>query len=128
MSSEHYTSVPLEESANVVRILKSIILFRNLTNNECGKLVPLLKEIGCAAGDVVIEQGETGNAMYVIKQGEVEVWRHDEHDGRVSLGSLPEGSFFGELSLFDNLPRSASVQCAAPCSSTAWTVRTLSSF
>ena len=114
MSSEHYTSVPLEESANVVRILKSIILFRNLTNNECGKLVPLLKEIGCAAGDVVIEQGETGNAMYVIKQGEVEVWRHDEHDGRVSLGSLPEGSFFGELSLFDNLPRSASVQCAAP--------------
>lgn len=61
-----------------------------------------------AVGDVVLKEGETGETAYYIKSGKVEVSK--EKDGRkVHIAYLEAGATFGEMSMVDDLPRSASV-------------------
>jgi len=60
-------------------------------------------------GEPIARQGEIGECMYVIQQGQVEVVR--EQDGaEVQLATLGEGDFFGEMALFDRERRSATVR------------------
>lgn len=60
-------------------------------------------------GDTIVRQGDAGNAMYVIQDGEVEVVR--SYNGTtVRLAVLGQGDIFGELSLFGNNKRSATVR------------------
>jgi CRP/FNR family cyclic AMP-dependent transcriptional regulator len=60
-------------------------------------------------GTIIVRQGEVGNCMYVIQEGEVEVLlRKGDTDVRVAL--LHEGDFFGEMAIFDQDVRSATVR------------------
>jgi CRP/FNR family cyclic AMP-dependent transcriptional regulator len=60
-------------------------------------------------GDIIVREGDLGREMYVIRRGRVEVTR--SHDGRnVVLATLERGSFFGEMSLLEAEPRSATVR------------------
>lgn len=62
-------------------------------------------------GEVIVRQGEVGSCMYVIQEGQVEVFQ--EKEGRdVQLAVLQEGDFFGEMSLFDSAVRSATVRAS----------------
>ncbi|UCF37835.1 MAG: cyclic nucleotide-binding domain-containing protein [Acidobacteriota bacterium] len=57
----------------------------------------------------IVRQGEAGDCMYVIQQGEVEILQN--RDGReVILASLGTGDFFGEMALFEREVRSATVR------------------
>jgi len=60
-------------------------------------------------GEIIIEQGESGNCMYVIQSGEVEVLR-DNNDGPVQLAIRKTGDFFGEMALFSKEVRSATIR------------------
>ena len=60
------------------------------------------------AGDVVIRQGELGDQCFFIKEGEAEVWRHNEA-GRQHLASIGVGRCFGEDALVNEAARNASV-------------------
>ncbi len=60
-------------------------------------------------GEIIVRQGEVGNCMYVIQQGQVEVLlRKGEAD--VCVAVLGDGDFFGEMALFDQEVRSATVR------------------
>jgi len=60
-------------------------------------------------GEIIVRQGEAGDCMYVIQEGEVEViQRHGDTD--VELGTMSAGDFFGEMALFQNATRAASVR------------------
>lgn len=61
------------------------------------------------AGETIVREGESGDCLYVIQAGEVEVFQ--ERDGsEVQLAVLKESDFFGEGSLFDREKRSATVR------------------
>ncbi len=60
------------------------------------------------AGDVVIRQGELGDKCYFIKEGEAEVWRHND-SGRQHLATIGVGRCFGEDALVNEAARNASV-------------------
>ena len=60
-------------------------------------------------GEVIIKQGESGNCMYVIQSGEVEVIR-DNNGKEVQLALRREGDFFGEMALFSREVRSATIR------------------
>lgn len=63
-------------------------------------------------GQLVFAQGEKADAFYVICAGRVRVFR-SEGSARKDLATLEEGSFFGEMALLSEAPRSASVEAAA---------------
>lgn len=60
-------------------------------------------------GEVIIRQGDSGNCMYVIQAGQVEVVR-DNNGKEVRLAVRKEGDFFGEMALFSREVRSATVR------------------
>jgi len=62
-------------------------------------------------GENIIRQGESGNCMYVIQSGEVEVVQTTDH-GPQRLALLKSGDFFGEMSIFEKEVRSATVRAA----------------
>src|SRR5262245_50734724 len=60
------------------------------------------------AGDVVFRDGETGEEMYIVNSGAVEVIKEVE-GRRTVLSRLEKGDFFGEMAILEALPRSATV-------------------
>jgi CRP-like cAMP-binding protein len=60
-------------------------------------------------GEIIIQQGESGDSMYVVLDGLVEVLVSQESE-IVRLTVLGEGEFFGEMGLFEHRPRSATVR------------------
>ncbi len=57
-------------------------------------------------GEIIFKEGDRGEAMYVIQAGKVRITR-DGPSGEITLGLLGSGEIFGEMALFDRLPRSA---------------------
>jgi len=62
-------------------------------------------------GEVIVRQGETGNCMYVIQAGQVDVVQ-SRGEEQVHLATLKAGDFFGEMALFEREVRSATVRAA----------------
>jgi CRP-like cAMP-binding protein len=66
-----------------------------------------------ADGEMIVTQGESGECMYVIQEGEVEVFMH--RDGRdIPIAVRRSGEFFGEMAIFEREKRSASVRARGP--------------
>jgi CRP/FNR family cyclic AMP-dependent transcriptional regulator len=66
-------------------------------------------------GAIVLNEGDHSHSMYVILSGRVKVYLSDEEGNEVILNTLGTGDYFGELSLLDDAPRSASVVTLEPC-------------
>lgn len=62
-----------------------------------------------ASGAVIVREGESGDCMYVVQGGEVEVVQAGD-DGEQRLALLTAGDFFGEMAVFERQPRSATVR------------------
>lgn len=62
------------------------------------------------AGTVLFEEGQPGDYMYVVTQGEVEIRRQVGESDRV-LAVLGDGEFFGEMAILNGRPRSATAVC-----------------
>ena len=63
-----------------------------------------------ADGEVIIRQGESGNCMYVVQGGRVEVLQDSLKGGEQHLAFLEAGDFFGEMAVFEKETRSATVR------------------
>src|SRR5262249_43449115 len=87
-----------------------------MDNGVLQTLVEVAQAEACAAGEVVFREGATGDALYVILRGAVDVIRQgrDGEEPKV-LAHLRAGSFFGEMSLITNEPRSATVVATEDC-------------
>ena len=59
-------------------------------------------------GSIIFEENSSGKEMYIIMSGKVKIIKKMDAAGTI-LATLEEGEFFGEMSLFDNHPRSATV-------------------
>ncbi len=66
------------------------------------------------AGAVLFEEGQPGDYMYVVQEGEVEIRRQVGETERV-LAVLPAGEFFGEMAILNGRPRSATAVCRTHC-------------
>lgn len=84
-------------------------LFQEISVQAFRQLIPGLQFLKLPAGADVVREGETGDGLYTIIRGEVEV----DQNGR-TLARLGAGSFFGELSLFIAKPRVATVRTRMP--------------
>lgn len=89
-------------------LIQDIFLFRQLNFDETLSLSSLLVQTEKKAGDVIIEEGELGRALYIVEHGEVVVFK-GEGKHRRELARLGPGELFGEMSLIENDLTSASV-------------------
>lgn len=95
------------------RSLDSVVaqapLFSELSPEDTRALVTSMEETHLPRGEVLFHEGDTGDRVYVVIEGKVKLGRH-ANDGRENLlAILGPGQMFGELSLFDPGPRSATV-------------------
>ncbi len=60
-------------------------------------------------GQILCQEGEKGHSMFILLKGQVEISINSFSDNPQSLGVMPEGSFFGEMSLLEDKPRSATI-------------------
>ncbi len=72
------------------------------------------KQIQILNGSVLFREGEQGDCAYVIEEGKILVYLEREGE-EVPISLLKKGEIFGEMSLIDNLPRSASVKAIEDC-------------
>jgi len=62
-----------------------------------------------ANGEIIVRQGESGDCMFAIQKGQIEVVRSGK-DGEVRVAVLEEGEIFGEMAIFEREARSATVR------------------
>ena len=90
--------------------LPRIPLFGGVADETVARVVAMFREHRLARGSTVCREGEFGHALYVVYAGEVVVTRNvAEHDRDVRVARLGPGEFFGEMTLIDPQPRSATV-------------------
>ncbi len=94
----------------LIKILSQISIFNGLSDEELKNIIPLLKTLTSPPETLIIKEGTEGDSMYIIKKGSVCVAKTENNRDYITLGNLYSGSYFGELSLIDNLPRSADVK------------------
>jgi CRP-like cAMP-binding protein len=94
--------------------LRSIPLFSKVSDDDLEALASMLIERRFPKNSTIVEEGLAGDYMYVIREGRVKVTKAS-NDGREKIMNfLDEGAFFGEMSLLDQEPRSASVKTLVP--------------
>jgi CRP-like cAMP-binding protein len=93
-------------------LLAQIPLFDTLASEDLDALAGRMTERTFKQGEIVFKQGDKGSSMYVVLSGAVQIFLPGggPEDPRVILKDARTGEYFGELSLFDDKPRSASVE------------------
>jgi putative ABC transport system ATP-binding protein len=81
------------------------------------------EEVRLAAGQVLFHQGERGDLVYAVEEGEIEIYRIRAHGAEEHLAVMGAGNYFGELGPMFNLPRSASARARTPSRVTACSLR-----
>ncbi len=89
-------------------LLKDVPLFALLDDQERAALAERLETTEVPAGKALFNRGDPGDSLYLVRGGEVEIFFKNDTGDRIVLESAREGDFFGEISLLDGGPRTAS--------------------
>lgn len=90
-------------------LFRKIPLFSELNDSELDAVMALASTNNVPKKSIVVQEGEMGNALYVILKGSVKISYYAPDGREVVLSLLQQGSIFGEMSLLDKQPRSATV-------------------
>jgi len=93
-----------------VLILKSVKIFSSVPEAQLVDMATVVETVDYSAGDVILNQGELGNSMYILANGKVRFF-----DGDKELGIVGGRAVFGELAALDPEPRSVSVSAVEDC-------------
>ena len=89
-------------------ILKDVQMFKLFDEEELRELCEHIEEREFVAGQTIFKLGDPGGAMHIVLSGRVELFIVDREGRRALVGEAESGEIFGEFSLFDSEPRSAS--------------------
>ena len=93
-----------------ILFLKNVPLFSTMPPDTLAWVAEAADETSCPSGETIFKKDSVGDSMYVIADGSVRI-----HDGDKKLATLPQGAFFGELSILDGETRSASASAETDC-------------
>jgi CRP/FNR family cyclic AMP-dependent transcriptional regulator len=89
-------------------LLSHVPLFERLDDEERSLLAAQIEGIDIPAGSTIFKRGDPGDSIFIVASGEVEIFVLDTTGQRIVFETAKAGDFFGELSLLDGDPRSAS--------------------
>ena len=90
--------------------LRHVWLFSELTDDQLESISSFTFEKAFEPGELIVEEGQTGNGLYVIVSGNVEVLKGDLAANPQVLAKRGAGDVFGEMALLGEWPRTASVR------------------
>jgi CRP/FNR family cyclic AMP-dependent transcriptional regulator len=104
-------------------LVKKIFLFQDLEDNELKQVLNRTSPRSFSAGDAILKEGETGDSLFIMCQGEVEITKaltlvleEDTPREKVMIRLKAEdGVGFGEMALLENEARSATVTALSDC-------------
>ncbi|MBB16754.1 hypothetical protein CMK22_15900 [Candidatus Poribacteria bacterium] len=94
---------------DIVDVLKRIQIFDGLSNRELRNFARISYQRIYAENETIVIEGQDSAGMYVILDGTVKVTRKVEDGTTITLKTLENGTFFGDVGLLDNAPRTATV-------------------
>lgn len=94
-----------------VEILKNVPLFSSLDTKDLVLISLVTVEEEFSEGELLFREGEEGDELFVLASGHLEVIKHDG-DKEIKLADIEPGHCVGELALFSNRPRSATLRCS----------------
>ncbi len=93
---------------DIFTLLKKVPIFSDLTPKELAEVEKIVHQRKYKKNETIIHDGDPGLGMYIIAKGSVKIVEEDEKAGKKTLAKLSDGSFFGDMALLDEEPRSAS--------------------
>lgn len=106
-----------DNKSDITRKLAAINIFKHLSQEELTELAKHIKEETVSKGQMVIKEGESGDLLFIIKYGEVEILKSTlggDHYTVVKLNHTMQ-AFFGEMALIADDKRSASILALEDC-------------
>jgi len=94
--------------------LRNVPIFQLLDNDELAELAAHIDEQTFQANQLIFKEGDPGRNMQIILSGAVQTYVTDDEGNKIVVSELGKGEMFGELSLLDNQPRSASTIATEP--------------
>lgn len=91
-------------------------LLSRLTSEQRSAFIQIAEREDYQTSEIVVREGDLGDSLYLILDGEAEVFKTPPgtHDQETRLALLGPGEFFGEMTLVEPMPRSATVRCLTP--------------
>ena len=112
----HGEEADMETSSSIpdkILRLRGIQIFEGLSVSELAAIASVTEEVVHPLGTVVIKEGETGETMFMIIGGEVSVNKSQEGGSQIELDRILAGDYFGEMALFEDVVRSATIRTEA---------------
>lgn len=97
-------------SVDRLLFVRGVPIFKELRDDFLVRLASIMDELAFPSQHTIFTQGQEGRSLYILVSGQVKV-----HIGDRELARLEKGACFGEMSVFDAEPRSASVTTLADC-------------
>ena len=88
-------------------VITQVDLFKDLPPEVQDAIVGLVREKKFSEGVEIFKEGDPGDCLYLISSGKVRISKQVPGAGEEALAILKPGSYFGEMSLIDGMPRSA---------------------
>jgi CRP-like cAMP-binding protein len=99
----------MAKTADVVKVLQRVPLFRGLNKRQLETLAKTFVERKYKAGQAIVTQGKGGEGFFLIVSGKAEAVREQADGTKTVVNTFREFDFFGELALLDDGVRTATV-------------------
>jgi len=100
---------------DILTLLKQVPIFSDLSPKELAEVEKIVHRRSYKRNEPIIKTGDPGLGMYIIVKGSVEIATEEGKCEKSVLAQLSDGSFFGDLALLDESPRSASAIALEDC-------------
>ncbi|MFC1810634.1 cyclic nucleotide-binding domain-containing protein [Patescibacteria group bacterium] len=107
----------MNETNPILSIINQVPLFKDLTPQSTELLSQKITLEYYPANHQIFRQGDAGDAMYIIKKGQVKIFQGNEDEAydQTVLSTLSDGSFFGEMALISEKERNANATTLTDC-------------
>ena len=90
-------------------------MFKNFNTEQNAELCRLLEEKAYHKNEVIVQEGDSDRSLFLVYSGNARIVKLNDYGEEIDIAYLDSGSYFGELSLIDNQPRSASIIALEQC-------------
>jgi CRP-like cAMP-binding protein len=96
----------MSDRKTTIGLLKNVAIFKTLDDAELGEVADVCRIEEFVSGEYIFREGEHGNRLYLIVEGDVRISRDVPGSGEEALAILKPGALFGEMAVLDRSERS----------------------